>query len=150
MKFKVLILLSLATMFVACGVQKPLKFILLKKSKTFAPETNEKVTYWGESYIIENYQNNKYSEKQIDSFAHQLGNLKKDSCDSYVISFYNALDIDNLKYIIKNPQDLDWHDMILEYWWSDHKFLGRTKLKNGKIIDPKNTVIVTDPPPLKQ
>ncbi|WP_131539963.1 hypothetical protein, partial [Pedobacter nototheniae] len=82
MKFKVLILLSLPSILLACSVQKPLKFILLESSKEFAPETNEKVTYWGDSYIIENYHNNKYSAKQIDSFAYQLGKLKKDSCNS--------------------------------------------------------------------
>ncbi|WP_165585923.1 hypothetical protein, partial [Pedobacter nototheniae] len=86
--------------------------------------------------------------------AYQLGKLKKDSCNSLLITFYKASDITNLSHLKENPRDLYRYsldnDMIYEYWWSGHVFLGRTKFKNGEIIDPKNTVIVTDPPPLKQ
>lgn len=153
MKLKIFILIGLGTMLLACSVQKPLKFILLESSKTFAPETNEKVTFFGDSYIIENYKNNNYSINQVDSFAHYLGRIKKESCNSFTITFYKASDITNLIHLKENPRDLDRYsqnnDEIYDYRWSNGIFLGKTKIKNGKIIDPKSRVIIKDAPPLK-
>ena len=154
MKFKILLLVGFGTILFGCNTKKQLKFILMESSKTFAPETNEKVTYWGDSYIIENYHNNRHSAKQIDHFAHDLARLKKDSCSSYTIIFYKASNITNLKHLKENPRDLDRYsqnnDEIYNYHWSSGIFSGKTKIKNGEIINPKNKVIIKDAPPLKQ
>lgn len=150
MKYKILMLLILSTMLLNCSSQKPLKFVLLNNSKEYASESNNKITFWGATYLIENYHNNKYNSKQIDSFALQLGKLKIDSCDSYVISFYNASEITDLEHIIKQPKDLDWYYMNYQYRWNNRIFLGRTKFRHGKIIYPKSTVKIKDAPPLRE
>lgn len=139
----------------SCNLQrtKP-TFVLLSVKKEHEPESASTKKIIGYNYIVENYIDNKFCEKHVDSFAFKIAKDSINKYSSFVIDFYKASKFTNLKNLKEHPKDLDRYsnteDYIYNYYWSQGTFLGRRKFKNGEIIEPIDRGIkLSDPPPVK-
>ena len=150
-----MLVLIATTTYNSCNLSnKKLDFVQLYHDEHYIPQSDSIKKAVGYNYIVENYKDNNYSEKQIDSFAFELAKGKVNNYASFAIDFYKASKYTNLKNLKANPRDLDRHsnteDLVYNYYWSQGAFLGRSKFKNGEIINPNGRdVTLSDPPPLK-
>ena len=138
----------------ACTTRAPVKFILYKTRSGQVPGAKKGEISTSESYIMENYRDNSYCNRIVDSVAHALGNANSKKFSSYGLSFYKKSDITNVEHLVENPKDLDRYsyenDLVFSYYWSAGRFMSEDKYKNGKFVGNKNEVIVVPAPPLKE
>jgi len=126
---------------------KPI-FIQFGKEEISYADSNVKYPACMITFFIDNYKDNVYSEKYIDSVAFQLGEIKKKECSTYLIQLYKLSKKTNSKHLLKNPRDFDRYsniyDHIYDYYWSNGKFSGRQKFKNGKLESNIEKITITD------
>ena len=136
-----------------CSTRTPVKFILYKTQTVQVPGSKKGDLSTTESYVIENYRDNSYCNKIIDSMAHVLGNASNKNLSSYGLFFYKKSDITNVVHLAENPKDLDRYsyenDLVFWYYWSDG-LMSKHKMKNGKTVGNNDEVIVIPAPPLKE
>lgn len=101
-------------------------------------------------YLVQGYKNNKVTERSIDDFVHRNKDSNWLNYSQYQVIFYkesNETNVKNIKafprVIVRYSQDHDW---IYSYKWSDGQFLYKWKIKNGKIIKPKQSIRLEDIP----
>jgi len=83
----------------------------------------------------------KFVRQNIDAFSTEFSQIG--------LSFYKESKITNEKNLRDNPRDLDRYsqenDLLWVYNWNKEKsFMTRTKFKNGKIVNSKSNIRVTD------
>jgi hypothetical protein len=98
-----------------------------------------------EYYLVENFNDTKETEAFIDSFAFHHLNPEFNKYYRYVMTFYKktkATTIENLeKTNGVRGENLD--DRIYEYTWSNNKFAGKIKLKDGVMVEDDKKIKVT-------
>jgi hypothetical protein len=127
--------------------QRKLSFVPLTalfRTSTLGEGKRQSITRF-EYYLVDNYDDNKIAEEQIDNFA--LGHVAPDTASytDYHIIFYKSTKnttVETIKDANNSIPPESLNDIIYDYWWHKGKFLVRNKFKNGKIIDPRNDIEV--------
>ncbi|MDA9555321.1 hypothetical protein N9R54_03715 [Pelobium sp.] len=108
----------------------------------------------GKYYIIRGYDGSKDTEKAIDNFVSKNKDKGWQEFDNYKISFYKESSETNLENIQNDSKVIyrysNENDLVFEYNWSRGGSIGKFKIKNGQIIEPKGHEVILSPaPPLK-
>ena len=137
-----------------CSTRIPIKFVLYQKKTYPVPVVKKGEISTTVVYIMENYRDNSYCNRMVDSMAHALGNASDKNLHSYTLLFYKKSNITNVAHLVENPKDLDRYsyenDLVFDYYWSAGHFMWRYKYKNGKTVGNKDDVKIIPAPPLKE
>jgi hypothetical protein len=101
--------------------------------------------------LVKGFQGHKRSDKLVDSLSEAL--LPKNIRDysHYNIFLYKHSKNSNIENVKKYGKNFDRNDplkdLIYIYSWSNGKFMGRVKFKNGKMIEPSTENIIIKPLP---
>ena len=129
------------------GRVKPI-FTQLGKEENVITDVENKTTAGTISIIVENYRDNEYCIKHIDSMAFKAAYGKN---GEYLVQFYKFSKITNVNHLLNYPKDLyrysNNNDHIFSYYWSDGNFLIKQKIKNGKLVEVnKDMIRISDIP----
>ncbi len=101
-------------------------------------------------YLVKGFADNDNSEKFIDHFVETNKATNPDNYTQYDMTFYKESNETNPENIIQNSRVIDRYsqnnDWIYSYGWMKGKFMGKWKVRNGEIVDPKSHITVEDIP----
>lgn len=150
-------LLVLATLLLfliqGCFSQSKSKVIFEKiniYNKVDTSYINDKMsTFYIEYYIISNYKDSKEIDSLVTDFVLKNNQNNFLRYDSYNMLFYKKSHISNKTHLEDSPRDLDRYsqdnDWVYDFSWrGKRKEYVISKYKNGKIVDSKPKVMVSD------
>lgn len=86
-------------------------------------------------YLVENYTDTRSNDSVVDAFTCNQFDSNYSIYNDYNIVFFRKTSITNADHLRENPKDLDRHslqkDIILQYLWSNGKFMLRSKFNKG-------------------
>lgn len=146
-----LVIFSLISFFyISCFAPKEISIIpldMLNYVDTFT-DRGEKIKFKSDFYLVKNYSDNRRNLFLIDSFVEKNKSKGLDTFTQYGIIFFKESSKTNIQSILLNPKVIDRYsnnnDKIFQYNWSKGKFLSKFKIKKGKIVEPKNDIIIED------